>query len=331
MSKGVQIAGGATLIALILGWYAATNLDGGIVVHLLRDARRVPGFGGGLRSGAAGARARLRGAADRSSATWRPRQVRFRVQNEPAPRGRRLGRAAARRRLPRASRPRTSSRTGPRSCVEGRLCERRAGRRLPRRQGLREVPLEVRGQGPRATAPSEPGMSRHVRARRLRPPLRPARSPCWASVAGVYAGSARRADWTRVAERALWIGLRASSAWRCARSFAAFASFDFQLRYVAAHSARDMALPTGWRRCGAARPARCCSGCGCSRPTACACVWTQRHQNRALMPWVSAVLLANAMLLPGARQLHLRPLREAPAGRRSSPTAAGSTPCCSTR
>jgi len=31
MSKGVQIAGGATLIALILGWYAVTNLDGGIV------------------------------------------------------------------------------------------------------------------------------------------------------------------------------------------------------------------------------------------------------------------------------------------------------------
>ena len=30
MSKGVQIAGGATLIALILGWYAATNLDGGV-------------------------------------------------------------------------------------------------------------------------------------------------------------------------------------------------------------------------------------------------------------------------------------------------------------
>jgi cytochrome c-type biogenesis protein CcmE len=30
MSKGVQIAGGATLIALILGWYATTNLDGGV-------------------------------------------------------------------------------------------------------------------------------------------------------------------------------------------------------------------------------------------------------------------------------------------------------------
>ncbi|NIV47817.1 MAG: hypothetical protein GWN46_13880, partial [Gammaproteobacteria bacterium] len=27
----------------------------------------------------------------------------------------------------------------------------------------------------------------------------------------------------------------------------------------------------------------------------CACLWTQRHQNRTLMPWVSAVLLANAI------------------------------------
>ncbi len=29
MSKGVQVAGGATLIALLLGWYAATNLESG--------------------------------------------------------------------------------------------------------------------------------------------------------------------------------------------------------------------------------------------------------------------------------------------------------------
>ena len=29
MSKGVQVAGGATLIALLLGWYAATNLEEG--------------------------------------------------------------------------------------------------------------------------------------------------------------------------------------------------------------------------------------------------------------------------------------------------------------
>lgn len=29
MSKGVQIAGGATLIALLLGWYAVSQLEGG--------------------------------------------------------------------------------------------------------------------------------------------------------------------------------------------------------------------------------------------------------------------------------------------------------------
>jgi cytochrome c-type biogenesis protein CcmE len=29
MSKGLQIAGGATLIALLLGWYAASNLEAG--------------------------------------------------------------------------------------------------------------------------------------------------------------------------------------------------------------------------------------------------------------------------------------------------------------
>jgi cytochrome c-type biogenesis protein CcmE len=29
MSKGMQIAGGATLIALLLGWYAASNLESG--------------------------------------------------------------------------------------------------------------------------------------------------------------------------------------------------------------------------------------------------------------------------------------------------------------
>jgi len=29
MSKGVQVAGGATLVALLLGWYAVTNLEAG--------------------------------------------------------------------------------------------------------------------------------------------------------------------------------------------------------------------------------------------------------------------------------------------------------------
>ena len=32
MSKGFQVAAGATLIALLLGWYAATNLEDGAAV-----------------------------------------------------------------------------------------------------------------------------------------------------------------------------------------------------------------------------------------------------------------------------------------------------------
>ena len=59
--------------------------------------------------------------------------------------------------------------------------------------------------------------------------------------AGVYAGSARRPEWTRVAERALWTVFGLVTLAMLAL-FVAFASFDFQLRYVVANSARDMAL-----------------------------------------------------------------------------------------
>ena len=37
MSKGVQIAGGATLIALLLGWYAISNLESGSSFTYFKD------------------------------------------------------------------------------------------------------------------------------------------------------------------------------------------------------------------------------------------------------------------------------------------------------
>jgi cytochrome c biogenesis factor len=69
--------------------------------------------------------------------------------------------------------------------------------------------------------------------------------------AGITAGLQRNASWTRVAERAtivvsLFVGLAMLAL------FYAFATFDFQLSYVAAHSARR---------------ARCCCGCSCCAPT----------------------------------------------------------------
>jgi len=81
MSKGVQIAGGATLIALILGWYAATNLDGGIAFTYYES---LSGF---LESASAhsGEPSRVHGyvaleSIDRDVAA---KQVRFQVVNDP--------------------------------------------------------------------------------------------------------------------------------------------------------------------------------------------------------------------------------------------------------
>ena len=62
------------------------------------------------------------------------------------------------------------------------------------------------------------------------------------SGAAVYAGVKRRADWTRVSERALtFVFVLISAAMVCL--FAAFGLDDFRLEYVASHSARSMELP----------------------------------------------------------------------------------------
>ena len=60
-------------------------------------------------------------------------------------------------------------------------------------------------------------------------------------VAAIYAGVSRRADWTRVAERSMLV-VAAFVTVAIACLFAAFASHDYQLVYVASHSARSMDL-----------------------------------------------------------------------------------------
>ena len=59
-----------------------------------------------------------------------------------------------------------------------------------------------------------------------------------ALAAGVYAGVARRPAWTEVAERGVWVHFGLVSL-AMAGLFYAFATFDFQLEYVANHSARS--------------------------------------------------------------------------------------------
>ncbi len=79
MSKGVQIAGGATLIALLLGWYAASNLEDGatFAYYQTLDEFRASGSGEG--------HVRVHGyvATGTIERDVGSKQVRFAVQNDP--------------------------------------------------------------------------------------------------------------------------------------------------------------------------------------------------------------------------------------------------------
>jgi len=81
MSKGFQVAGGATLVALLLGWYAATNLEEGAsfaYYQSLDEFVDSPDAIGGRHARVHGYVAV--GSIERDVAS---RSVRFAVQNEP--------------------------------------------------------------------------------------------------------------------------------------------------------------------------------------------------------------------------------------------------------
>jgi len=76
--------------------------------------------------------------------------------------------------------------------------------------------------------------------------------------------------------------------------FHAFATGDFSLAYVAANSARSMALHYRLAALWGGQAGSLLLWLWMLTAYSTACVWTQRRQNRTLMPWVAAVLLANA-------------------------------------
>jgi len=111
-------------------------------------------------------------------------------------------------------------------------------------------------------------------------------------IAGVYSGVTKRDDVAKVSERALYVVCASMSiAMFCL--FWALATHDFSLAYVAKHSARTMALHY---RLGALWGGQAGSlllwGWMVALYGAMA-LWANRHSNRSLAPWVSAVLLAN--------------------------------------
>ena len=112
-------------------------------------------------------------------------------------------------------------------------------------------------------------------------------------VAAFRAGLAQLPEWTRVAERAVFI-VAGCVALAIGVLFSAFANCDFELAYVAAHSARSMALPYRLAAVWGGQAGSLLLWLFILSVYSTACVALQRRQNRTLMPWVVVVLLANA-------------------------------------
>ena len=112
--------------------------------------------------------------------------------------------------------------------------------------------------------------------------------------AGVAAGWARRPEWTRVAERGL-VALFACASLAMLCLFQAFASFDFSLAYVVQNSARSMPLHYRLAALWGGQAGSLLLWLWMLCAYGAACVWVHRDSNRALMPWVVAVLSANAL------------------------------------
>lgn len=113
-------------------------------------------------------------------------------------------------------------------------------------------------------------------------------------VSGVVGGSKRRADWARVARRAVWVtllftGLAAGALLWC------LATGDYSLAYVARHSARSMTLPYRLSALWGGQGGSLLLWVLISLIYASAAAWIHRDSQRRLMPWVNATLLLNAL------------------------------------
>jgi len=110
--------------------------------------------------------------------------------------------------------------------------------------------------------------------------------------AGLYAGIAKRAEWTRVAERSVLLVCAATSV-AMAALFWALGTNDFSLSYVAAHSARTMPLHYRLGALWGGQAGSLLLWGWMLTVYAAVAVFGNREKNRALMPWVCVAMLAN--------------------------------------
>ncbi len=110
----------------------------------------------------------------------------------------------------------------------------------------------------------------------------------------IYAGLKRRSEWTRVAERSVWVIFALVSV-AMLTLFYALATCDYQLVYVASHSARSMPIQYRLAALWGGQAGSLLLWLWMLTAYSSACVWANRSKNRTLMPWVIGVLLANAI------------------------------------
>jgi len=110
----------------------------------------------------------------------------------------------------------------------------------------------------------------------------------------IYAGLNRRSEWTRVAERSVWVIFALVSV-AMLTLFYALATCDYQLVYVASHSARSMPIQYRLAALWGGQAGSLLLWLWMLTAYSSACVWANRSKNRTLMPWVIGVLLANAI------------------------------------
>lgn len=135
--------------------------------------------------------------------------------------------------------------------------------------------------------------------------------------AGTYAGIAKQAEWTRVAERTVLLVFAATSVAMLAL-FWALATNDFSLSYVAAHSARTMPLHYRLGSLWGGQAGSLLLWGWMLTAYGAVAVFGNRTQNRALMPWVCVAMLANIAFFLLLTNFETPPFERVPFGERLS-------------
>ncbi|MCS5637239.1 MAG: heme lyase CcmF/NrfE family subunit [Myxococcota bacterium] len=132
-------------------------------------------------------------------------------------------------------------------------------------------------------------------------------------VAGIYAGVRERADWARVAERAVYLvfGFLAIA---MVALFWALAQNDFSLAYVAQHSARSMALHYRLGALWGGQAGSLMLWAFLLMAFGSAGVFANRKLHPRLLPWVAVMLLLNAGFFLGLLEFLTSPFERLPHG-----------------